>query len=145
MVISRLMDQIGDWNPQLLRELRGRLTLRNLIITLCLSCGCQWLIYLIFRSMLFRPLQVILPSVVIILGSYLLSHDLSKEYRQKTIEFIRLTPQTSQEILMGKLLGIPILIYVAILAAIPLHFISFLKVANPLMVLGVYSVWIVKG
>ncbi|MGK7944005.1 MAG: hypothetical protein AB4058_06005 [Microcystaceae cyanobacterium] len=148
MAISQFMDQIGDWNPQLLRELKGRLTLRNLTITLCLSFGCQWLISKFFASpynTTFRVLQQLLPPLLVVVGSYLLSNDLSKEYRQRTIEFIRLTPQSSQEILIGKLLGVPILVYVAILAALPLHFISYWQQTHSLIFLGFYLFWILQA
>jgi len=31
------IQQLGDWNPQLLRELKGRLKLRNLLIAAAIS------------------------------------------------------------------------------------------------------------
>ena len=42
------LDRIGDWNPQLFRELKGRFRRRNVAITCCTSFVAQvmmWLFY----------------------------------------------------------------------------------------------------
>ncbi|OKH10829.1 ABC transporter permease, partial [Nostoc calcicola FACHB-389] len=53
--------------------------------------------------------------------TYLLINDLAKEERRGTLNFIRLSPQSETSILTGKLLGVPSLIYLVVLAALPLH------------------------
>lgn len=63
-------------------------------------------------------------SLVVMLGvgTYMLISDLANEERRGTLNFLRLTPQSSQTILLGKMLGVPVLLYVAALLATPLHF-----------------------
>lgn len=63
-------------------------------------------------------------SLVVVLGvgTYMLINDLANEERRGTLNFLRLTPQSSQTILLGKMLGVPVLLYVAALLATPLHF-----------------------
>ncbi len=63
-------------------------------------------------------------SLVVVLGvgTYMLINDLANEERRGTLNFLRLTPQSSQTILLGKMLGVPVLVYVAALLATPLHF-----------------------
>lgn len=75
-------------------------------------------------SNLFQTLSWMLPFVVLIAGVYMLIGDLAKEERRGTLNFIRLSPQTSQNVLLGKILGVPILVYLAVGLAIPLHLFS---------------------
>lgn len=69
----------------------------------------------------FHALTWMLPFILIIAGVYLLISDLAKEEQRGTLNFIRLSPQTSQTILLGKLLGVPLLVYLGVLLAVPLH------------------------
>uniref|UniRef100_A0ACD5H0T2 Uncharacterized protein n=1 Tax=Desertifilum tharense IPPAS B-1220 TaxID=1781255 RepID=A0ACD5H0T2_9CYAN len=55
------------------------------------------------------------------LGTFLLISDLDREERRGTLNFIRLTPQSTFKLLLGKLLGVPSLLYLGALLAIPLH------------------------
>ncbi len=70
---------------------------------------------------MFQMLSWTLPFVLLAAGVYLLIGDLAKEERRGTLNFIRLSPQTSQNILLGKLLGVPLLPFLAIAVAIPFH------------------------
>ena len=70
---------------------------------------------------LFQALTWILPFILLIAGVYLLISDLAKEEQRGTLNFIRLSPQASQTILLGKLLGVPLLVYLGVLLAVPLH------------------------
>ena len=70
---------------------------------------------------LFQALTWILPFILLIAGVYLLISDLAKEEQRGTLNFIRLSPQDSQTILLGKLLGVPLLVYLGVLLAVPLH------------------------
>ncbi len=123
-ILNRTIDRIGDWNPQLFRELKGRLTLQNVIITLVVSAMGQYFIYSATKLSFFKIIDYIIPPLLMVLGTYLISQDLAKEYTNRTLEFIRLTPQSSQAILRGKLLGVPILIYLGVLLIIPFHFVG---------------------
>ncbi|MEX0271368.1 hypothetical protein AB3R30_19690 [Leptolyngbyaceae cyanobacterium UHCC 1019] len=70
---------------------------------------------------LFQAVTWVLPFILLIAGVYLLISDLAKEEQRGTLNFIRLSPQTSQTILLGKLLGVPLLAYLGVLLAVPLH------------------------
>jgi hypothetical protein len=168
-MMHNFLDRLGDWNPQLLREIKGRLQLRNIILTIIISLGSQFLLFLAFQSQLpisqdrfldnsnkyctgkllyglpkclldefddkiinwqlwwqdvFTWLSIITCFSLLVIGTYLLISDLVNEERRGTLNFIRLSPQESQSILVGKMLGVPILPYLAIALAIPLHFLS---------------------
>lgn len=75
-------------------------------------------------SDLFQALSWTLPFVLLLAGVYMLVSDLGKEERRGTLNFIRLSPQTSQNILLGKVLGVPVISYLAVLLAIPLHLVA---------------------
>ncbi|MEO0489827.1 MAG: hypothetical protein AAFZ49_09760, partial [Cyanobacteria bacterium J06659_2] len=54
-MFATLMDRLGDRNPQLLRELKGRLRWRNILIAVGLSLLAQLLMLLTFMSQLPAP------------------------------------------------------------------------------------------
>jgi hypothetical protein len=161
-MIPNLLLQATEWNPQLFREIKGRLKQRSLILTGGLSLIAQSIILLYFWMVLpssetkysryfqgndhygynqqvldalgnpvinwplwwsdmFQILSWLLPFAVLISGVYMLIDDLAKEERRGTLNFIRLSPQTSQNILVGKLLGVPIVPAIAVALAVPLH------------------------
>jgi hypothetical protein len=209
------LDKIGDWNPQLFREIKGRLKPFNLIFAFGLSLIGQLLLFLyqigqypsdkypmngeycnlskIYRQELdsvyrkiaqvqqkinfynskknydltklqefkgqlksleaqrkdldftlyqqpcstpeinfqmwwrdhweyiFLTLCIVFIFTLLVAGTYLLVNNLAQEERRGTLNFIRLSPQSETGILTGKMLGVPIVIYLMILAAIPLH------------------------
>jgi hypothetical protein len=170
-MIDTLLDRLGNWNPQLLRELKGRLTPKNMGISAGISAVSQVFLYLLFQSRLiaahhdlgsrhryctgaqgsrhyydrlpeclanetggsqidfslwsldfFTTISIIGIISLLTIGVYLLIDDLSREEKRGTLNFIRLSPQSSKNILLGKLLGVPALVYLAILLFIPLHF-----------------------
>ncbi|MBD2098621.1 ABC transporter permease [Trichocoleus sp. FACHB-591] len=155
------LDRLGDWNPQLFRELKGRLKPRNLLLTIVISVGVQ-LVFLLYvwgqlptltsshqyctgvgsdhaRRCLtnalghilvdwplwsldaFITLSMIGMVMLPVVGTYLLVSDLDREERRGTLNFLRLTPQSAGGLLVGKMLGVPILLYWATLLAVPLH------------------------
>ncbi|MEL6815620.1 MAG: ABC transporter permease subunit [Cyanobacteria bacterium J06598_3] len=69
----------------------------------------------------FRDLSYCLVWVAIVGGVYLLAADLAKEARRGTLNFLRMSPQSGRQILVGKLLGVPVLMYLGIGAMLPLH------------------------
>lgn len=178
-----LVNQVGEWNPQLFREIKGRLKPRNILITVTLSLFGQLLLLMSFSSQLplskdvvnryctgnqqkfsypscelnrldgipinwqlwwqdvFLWMSLLGSAVLLIAGTYMLISDLSKEEQKGTLNFLRLTPQSTQSILSGKMLGVPILLYLASLIALPLHLAAGLFGGIPLgMMLGVYTV-----
>jgi hypothetical protein len=80
---------------------------------------------------IFKAISELLIYSLLVGGVYFLIHDLSKENRQGSLNFIRLTPQSAKSILLGKGLGVPILLYIAIFLAIPLQFFTGLASKVP--------------
>ncbi|MBW4569352.1 MAG: ABC transporter permease [Tolypothrix carrinoi HA7290-LM1] len=70
---------------------------------------------------IFLSLSVIFIFTLLVAGTYLLINNLATEERRGTLNFIRLSPQSEVNILTGKLLGVPILVYLVTLVAVPLH------------------------
>lgn len=171
--------QLGDWNPQLLREIKGRFQLRNLLIAAGISLLGQFFWFRIAQSQLpiitperlnpetdryctdnsisyglpqclidswgnieinwqlwwqdlFIGLSLIGILALLVAGTYMLISDLADEQRRDTLNFIRLSPQTPRSILLGKLLGVPILLYMVVGLAVPLHLWAGLSAQIPL-------------
>ena len=73
---------------------------------------------------MFLSLSMIFIFTLLVAGTYLIINDLSQEERKGTLNFIRLSPQSEVSIFTGKMLGVPVLIYLAALAAIPFHILT---------------------
>ncbi|MFN7338505.1 MAG: hypothetical protein ACK5TF_02070, partial [bacterium] len=58
---------------------------------------------------------------LLVVGTYQLIADLSGEERRGTLNFIRLSPQPAKTIFIGKIFGVPILLYLVCLLALPFH------------------------
>ncbi len=138
------LDQIGNWNPQLLREIRGKLKLRNLMVAIGLSALFQILLLLFYSQRIpaedcyvqvrgfgcatswqnwwleqFRFITWTEPFVLFLAGVYGLVADLSLEDYKGTLNFIRISPRSSLNILMGKIMGVPLLTYIGLGLLIP--------------------------
>jgi MFS family permease len=142
-VLDRLIDRVGDSNPQLFRELKERLTLGNIGGTVAVALVIQVLLSPYFnngRLAILEWLNWIL-SLGLILGSvYLLVADLVRERKRGTLNSIRLSPQSARQIFIGKILGVPILIYVAAAVMLPLHLLSGLSCGYSLpLIAGWYA------
>ncbi|GBF80625.1 hypothetical protein [Aphanothece sacrum] len=196
-MIADYWDKIGDGNPQLLREIKGRLNPRNTAIAVVISVIGQLFLLLIFNSNLpsevqnydlyhgqfnryctatpppeiyqnsyygvpfciqdllgnwvinwqlwwfdvFRTLSIVGIFVLLVAGIYLLIADLSREENRGTLNFIRLSPRTPKNLLLGKMLGVPCLVYLMGLIAFPLHLIAAFNAHIPIsLILGFYGV-----
>ncbi|NER27568.1 MAG: ABC transporter permease [Symploca sp. SIO1C4] len=172
-----LIESIGDFNPQLLREFKGRLKLPNVLITVVVSlvwqfwqfeslylrlsvkiCGTNSTYYkadqcleesagnwIIKWSHLWKELFVSLSmmSILILLvgGTFLLISDLCQEERRGTLNFIRLSPQSEKSIILGKMLGVPVLLYLLVIVALPFHWWAALAAGIPVgKILFVYTI-----
>lgn len=190
MLEPKLLDSLGNWNPQLLRELKGQLKPSNLILAGATSLGGQLLLFIAFlgripRGTLDKPtvfpksdpyctgfivygndrkcladaagnlvvdwqrwsldlflvLSIIGIFSLLVVGTYLLIDNLVREERKGTLDFIRQSPRSPQNILWGKILGVPVLIYIVALLAIPLHLGMGLAAYIPLIrILGFYGI-----
>lgn len=163
------VETLGDWNPQLMREIQGRLKLRSVLITLlcslvgqgifvfwryrtldirwgscetaeyrktgreCIQAGTHYILvnWQVWWLQTFAWSCIFLMFGLVVGGSFLLISDLSREDRQGTLTFISLSPQTALTILMGKMIGVPFLIFLAAVLAIPLHYGSGLAAQIP--------------
>ncbi|MEM7556670.1 MAG: ABC transporter permease [Cyanobacteria bacterium P01_A01_bin.84] len=91
----------------------------------------------------FQVLSVIFIFALLVPGTYLLINDLAKEERRGTLNFIRLSPQSEFTTFTGKMLGVPILAYLFVAAAIPLHIASGMIAQIPLSsIFGYYIILI---
>lgn len=187
-MFPKLLDQIGYWNPQLFRELKGRLIPRNVFGAIALSIGLQALLLWFFYSQLsddpnpycatlgassipslrytqcqvdagghliihwnqwWRDIQKALSWIVFFSlnlgGAYLLVNDIYQEEKQGTLNFIRLSPQSGHSILWGKMLGVPILVYLFAATLVPLHAIAILKAGMPATFLLSYYTLLIAG
>lgn len=90
---------------------------------------------------IFLTLCVIFIYTLLVAGTYLLVNNLGQEERSGTLNFIRLSPQSEGSILIGKILGVPIVIYLMIFAAVPLHIVS--GVSAKIALTSIFSFYIV--
>ena len=185
------LEQLGNWNPQMFREIKGRFKPRNILIAVSISLVGQLLVLMSLASQLPIPVTVetargasdfnryctgpnknySLPTcldgglidviinwqlwwqdvfvwltiigifALLLVGTYMLISDLSKEEQRGTLNFLRLAPQSSLSILTGKILGVPFLLYLVGFLALPLHLVSGLSGHIPLsLILGFYIV-----
>jgi hypothetical protein len=148
-MFDRFLDRIGNWNPQLRRELKTRLTLPNLTIASIISVLAQLLTLIlpdprvlefnnhswyITRSWWLRICELSNIEIWFALtigGIYLIAKDFDREIRTGTLDLVNLSPVQPWEILLGKLLGVPILVYWVVLLALPLHTIALVQMAVP--------------
>lgn len=146
------LDRLGNWNPQLLREIRGRLKRRNLIVAVSLSLLFQVLLLLFYSQRLpvndcyiqtggfgcatswtewwreqFRFLTWVEPFLLFLTGIYSIVADLSLEDYKGTLNFIRISPRSSVSILLGKVMGVPLLAYISLGLIIPYHLVTAIK------------------
>lgn len=133
--MASFVDRLGTFNPQFLRECRGRLKPRSVIAAVGLSLIFQFLLFLpvidvpleyrmeAYRSVC-RALTWAIPYSLFVLGGYYIVDDLTREEKRGTLNFIRLSPRPAHEILLGKLLGVPLLPVLLAATAVPLHIAS---------------------
>ncbi|BDM82085.1 hypothetical protein [Acaryochloris marina] len=154
--MTSTINRVGNWNPQLLREFRGRLKPRSIAATIVISLVGQTLLGLVFSQQTYNPvierwaglaetITWILPYALFTAGSYYLVSDLNQEEKRGTLNFIRLSPRPSRGILLGKMLGVPILPYIAIGLAIPLHLLAGLQSGMPVFFLISYYLMLAAG
>ncbi|EDZ94914.1 hypothetical protein H4N54_11930 [Limnospira fusiformis KN01] len=174
MIIPNLMAFVANWNPQLIRELKGRLKPRSITLVSSVSLLSQALLIFFFSAQLptekspygryiidskqfpiviewqtwwndiFLTMNWILPMALMLGGVYMLIQDLALEEKRGTLNFIRLSPQPGRDILAGKLMGVPILLYLGLALALPLQTIVAIKAQIPIGLLllqyGVFAI-----
>ena len=147
-------DRLGQQNPQLLRECRGRLKPRSVMAAIALSLIFQFLLYSFVKDaqgprspheLIYSTLSWALPYALFVLGGYYIVDDLTREEKTGTLNFIRLSPRPAREILLGKLLGTPILPAILVLSTVPFHLISGLLAGEAFVHIASYYLLLVAG
>ena len=200
--LLNFLDYLGDLNPQLLREIKGKLKPKNIIATAAVSLVVQfaivinhlsklpdtsdrvinkstetiysvaeqysryctgtienkayrygygsvlcyqdmhnhWMInWQLFWFDLFVTLSVVGIVALLVLGTYFLINNAIAENRQGTLNLVRLSPQSATNIFLGKILGVPILLYLFIALCLPLHAVAALQSHIPFtLIVGFY-------
>ncbi len=169
-MLNNVLDRIGEYNPQLMREIKSRVSWRNVIIMAFVSFVSQIMVLISQSSKLpvmqvnknyyngqyciYMPsgsnytgsnckldaaglpiidwlewwsdtalgLSAVMVAGLLAGGVYLLASNFSQEERRGTLNFIRLTPQQAGSVIGGKLLGVPLLVYIGTALALPLQF-----------------------
>ncbi len=80
----------------------------------------------------------VLPLVLLTAAVYLLISDLGREEQRGTLNFVRMSPERSQSILLGKLLGVPVLPYLGVALIVPLHLFAAVQAGILLWYLAIY-------
>jgi hypothetical protein len=186
--LAQIVDRAGDSNPQLFREFKERLTVRNVSLALICTAIVQGFVLIYFNGQIpipayagisseklievhssycefaasssydeslcrlgmnggfninwqkwwldvFSCLSWILPLGLILGAVYTLVSDLVREEKRGTLNFIRLSPQLARTIFGGKIIGVPILTYLAIAAILPLHFLAGINAGGNIFLL----------
>jgi hypothetical protein len=146
-MLEQFLDRVGNWNPQLRRELKTRLTLPNLTIATIISLLGQiltlilpdsrvlelnnhyWYITPVWWLNICELLDREIWFVLAIGGIYLLAKDFDREIRLGTLDLVNLSPVKPLAVVLGKLIGVPIVIYWAVFLALPLHVIAVIQIA----------------
>lgn len=131
-MLELFIEPLSICNPQLSRELKSRLNWLNIAIATAISILMQWLTFigsdwirihdspkrwLNVCELLDKEIWLALA----IGGTYLIAQDFNREMRSGTLAIVNLSPAKPLEIIIGKLLGVPILIYWAVFLALPLY------------------------
>ena len=154
---SSWLNQINSWNPQLVREWRGRLKTRSVIAAIVLS-GIAQILLCLFQLQLhwngdsqeqwlriWQTLTWLFPYVLFSLGGYYIVSDITQEEKRGTLNFIRLSPRPGWQILLGKVLGVPTLPYLTIGTVIPLHMLSAFQAQVSFLFMMSYYLMLLGG
>jgi hypothetical protein len=162
---STWLNTLANWNPQLLREFRGRLTLRSVLAAIAISLVVQLLMVMGVQTALEYPpndvttglwqqekwrgfwetMTWIMTYILLATGSFFLVNDMAQEERSGTMNFVRSSPRPPYQILIGKLLGVPILPYLAIALAFPLHWYAGMRGGVPPLVIVSFGPLLIAG
>lgn len=69
----------------------------------------------------FRVLTLLIVFPLMGLGTFLITNNLAEEKRRGTLNFLQMSPRSPLTILGGKLMGVPICLYLAVGMVLPLH------------------------
>ena len=140
LAVIFLLGQFPDASPEPIQAGRyGVVTYDTIIYHIKDEFG-HWLVnWQLWWLDLFITLSFISIFALLVVGSYMLIADLVKEEARGTLNFIRLTPQSAGSVLLGKIMGVPILLYIAIALIFPLHLVAGLQSRIPLNLILVFD------
>ncbi|MBW4620448.1 MAG: hypothetical protein KME17_13990 [Cyanosarcina radialis HA8281-LM2] len=78
-------------------------------------------------------------------GSFLLLQDIKREISQGTLHLLRLSRQSSQRILIGKILGVPIMLYLAIATLLPVYAIALLFARLSIIAIAIIALFFISA
>jgi hypothetical protein len=134
-MMQNFLDQIGDWNPQLLREIRGRLKTQNVLLAISTSLLSQLVLYAFFAVKL-PPNRITTASNYSVYctgsennGDYRCLHDGLGHYIinwqlfwQDIFTWLSIIGIVALLVAGTYLLtSVPILLYIAVALTVPLH------------------------
>ncbi|MEY2979027.1 MAG: hypothetical protein RLZZ435_3166 [Cyanobacteriota bacterium] len=90
---------------------------------------------------IFVTLTAVMVTVLVGVGGFMIFSDLEQEQRRGTLNFVRLSPRSPLSIVTGKILGVPALLYLSVLTAIPLH--AWMAMAAGLSGIGLLAFYLV--
>ncbi|AFY93933.1 hypothetical protein [Chamaesiphon minutus] len=140
-MLELFIEPLSLWNPQLVRELKSRLNWLNIAIVTVISIIMQWITFTISGLIciynspkwwlnLSELLDKEIWLVLAIGGIFSIAQDFDREMRSGTLNIVKLSPAKPLEIVVGKLIGVPILIYWAVFLALPLDVVASIRVAE---------------
>jgi len=94
---------------------------------------------------IFQSVNWCLILLAMLPGVYFLATDVDREERQGTLDFIRLSPQSSRSIMFGKMLGVPVLVYLAIACILPFHWYTAMRASAPPAFLLSFYIMLMAG
>lgn len=140
-MLELFIDRVSIFNPQLVKELKSRINLPNIAIVTAISIILQWMAFVLsglvciydspkwwlnLSGLLDKEIWLVLA----IGGTYLIAQDFDREIRSGTLNIVNLSPAKPLEIIVGKIIGVPILIYWAVFLALPLYITASIRVAE---------------
>ena len=77
--------------------------------------------WITWNNDVFRVLTLLIVFPLMGLGTFLITSNLAEEKRRGTLNFLQMSPRSPLTILSGKLIGVPICLYLAVSLVLPLH------------------------
>jgi len=106
----------------------------------------HWLInWQLFWFDIFAIISGVSIALLIGFGTYLIVDNLRRERQQGTLNLINLAPQPAIQFFLGKVLGVPILLFGFLAVGLPLHFIAGLQARIPLSLIIAFYLAIIAS
>lgn len=94
---------------------------------------------------LFVTISIIFTFLLLVGGVYLLVDDIGRENRRQTLNLLRLSPQSAFTVISGKIIGVPIILYIFTSLAIPLHLFAGIQAGIPFPLIIAFYIVLAAG